>query len=213
MNYERLRRRDLKNILQSNPPDVPHYQKAVEERKRRDRFWTLILSCAAIFLTVISLSSSGRGDTVVPQIKQESWQRLGTRNQQFENYKNDFRQFGQSSHARHSRDAEDVTDVQLMVIADQIVVHLEYVETIVEIDLKVSNKKDRLAIWPSITEQMETSRKRLEQQVEAINALITTLRTPAVITEAMHMRDDLRGVQQDLDGARKEIEEAEAKLP
>jgi hypothetical protein len=45
------------------------------------------------------------------------------------------------------------------------------------------------------------------------NALITELRTPAVITEAMRMRDELRRVEQDLDGAIKEIEAAEAKLP
>jgi len=211
MDYEKLSRRDLNKILRCNRPDFPHYQKALEERKRRYQFWMLIVSCGALLLTVIS--SFGRANTVAPQAKQESWQRLNTRNQQFENYKNDFRQFGQTSHAQRSGNAEDYTEMQLMVVADQIIVHLEYVETSVEIYLKVSSKQDRLAIWPLITEQMDTTRKRLNQQVEVTNALITELRTPAVVSEAIRMRDDLRKVEEDLEGARKEIEAAEAKLP
>lgn len=213
VDYEKLSRRDLNKILMCNPPDVPHYQKAIEEQKRRNQFWRLIISCAALLLTVISSSSLGRDNPFALQVKQESWRRLNTRSQQFENYKNDFRQFGQSPHARRSRDAEDLTDVQLMVIADQVVVHLEYMETILEVYLKVGTKKDRLAIWPLVIDQVSTTRNRLDQQVEVINALIAGVRTPAVITEAMHMRDDLRGVGQDLDGAVKEIEAAEANLP
>jgi hypothetical protein len=212
MGYERLGRHDLKKILRCNPPDVPHYQKALEEGKRRSQTSMLVVSCTAIGLTVIAWLPFGRAKTLAPQVKQENWQRVLSTNQQFENYKNDFRQFAQSSHAKRSRNAEDLTDIQLMVVADQIVVHLEYVQTIVAIYLKASSKQDRLAIWPLITDQIDFTRKRLDQQVGVANALITELRTPAVVTEAMRMRDDLRRVEQDLDGAMKEIETAEARL-
>ena len=40
---------------------------------------------------------------------------------------------------------------------------------------------------------------------------MTELHTPAVIIEAKRMRDDLRGLAHDLDGALKEIETQEAK--
>ena len=123
MDYEKLDRRDLSKILRCNPPDVPHYQKALEERKRRDQFWMLIVSCAAIRLTV--MSSFGRAKTFAPQVKQESWQRVLSTNQPFENYRNDFIQFGQSPQAKHSRNTEDLTDVQLVSVADQTVSHLE----------------------------------------------------------------------------------------
>lgn len=212
MDYEKLGRRDLNKILRCNPPDVPHYQKALEERKRRDQFRVLVVSCAAILLTVIS-SSFGRVNTFAPQVKQESWQRVLSTNQQFENYRNDFIQFGQSPQAKHSRNTEDLTDVQLVSVADQTVSHLEYIEMMVAIYLKVSSKQDRLAIWPLITEQIDTTKKRLDQQVQVTNALISILKTPGVVGEATRMRDDLRKVEEDLDGARKEIEAAEAKLP
>jgi hypothetical protein len=211
MDYERLGRSGLKKILRSNPPDVPHYQKALDERKRRDQFWVLIVGCAGTLLTVLSLSFGG-SKTLAAQVKQESWQRVLSANQQFENYKNDFIQFGHSPQAKRSRNTEDWTDVQLISIADQTVSHLEYVETMVAIYLKVSSKQDRLAIWPLITEQIGTTRKRLDQQVEVANLMITTLRTPGVVAETMHMRDDLRKAEEDLEGARKEIEAAEAKL-
>src|SRR6267142_1043655 len=71
MDYKKLGRRDLNKILSFNPPDVPHYQRALEERKRRDQLWMLVVSCAAILLTVIS-SSFGRAKTFAPQVKQES---------------------------------------------------------------------------------------------------------------------------------------------
>jgi hypothetical protein len=212
MDYEKLGGRDLRKLLRCNRPDVPHYQGVVRERKWGSEFWKLIVSCAVILTTVIA-SSFVHANTFASQASQESWQRLNTRNQQFENYKNDFRQFGQSSHARQSRDAEDMTDIQLMVVADQVTVHLECTETMIEIYLKVLAKKDRLEIWPLITERLDATRQRLDQQVGVINALVTGLKTPAVITEAMHMRDDLRGVEQDLDGTVKELEAAEAKLP
>ena len=147
------------------------------------------------------------------QVKQESWQKLLAMNEHFENYKSNFIQFGQSSHASRSRNAEDLTDVQLVMVADQTISHLEYIETIVAIYLKVSSKQDRLGIWPLITGQMDTTRKRLEQQVQVTNTLISSLRTPGVVAEAMRMRDDLRKVEEDLEGATKEIEAAEAKLP
>ncbi len=212
MDYEKLGRRDLNKILRTNPPDVPHYQKALEERKRRDQFRMLIVSCAAVLLTVIP-PIFGRAKTLASQAKQESWQRVLSANQQFENYKNDFIQFGQSPQAKHSRNTEDLTDLQLVSVADQAVSHLEYVETMVAIYLKVSSKQDRLAIWPLITDQIDTTKKRLDQQVQVTNALLTSLKTPGVVSEAMHMRDDLRSVEQDLAAAMKEIETAEAKLP
>jgi hypothetical protein len=212
MDYKKLSRRDLNRILRCNPPDVPHYRKALEELNRRDQFRTLIVGCVALLLTLIS-SQVGRAKPSAPQVKQESLQRVLSTNQQFENYKNDFREFAQSLRARRSGNAEDLTDVQLMVVADQVVVHLEYVETMVAIYLKVSSKQDRLTVWPLITDQLDFTRKRFDQLVGVANALITELRTPAVITEAMRMRDELRRVEQDLDGAIKEIEAAEAKLP
>jgi hypothetical protein len=212
MDYERLGRRDLKKVLSCNPPDVPHYQKALEERKRRDQFWMLIVSCASILLTVIS-SSFGRANLPAPQVKQESWQRLLTMNQQFENYKNDFIQFGQSPQAKHSGNTEDLTDVQLVSVADQTVSHLEYIETMVTIYLKVSSKQDRLAIWSLITDQIDTTKKRLAQQIQVTNALISLLKSPGVVGEATRMREDLRRVVQDLDRALTEIEAGEARLP
>jgi hypothetical protein len=42
--------------------------------------------------------------------------------------------------------------VGLVIVADQTIAHLENVEALVAIYLKVSNKADRLAIWPLITE-------------------------------------------------------------
>ncbi len=212
MDYGKLSRRDLNKILRCNPPDVPHYQRALDERKRRDQFWMLVVSCVGILLTVIS-SSFAYVKIFTPQVKQESWQRVLSANQQFENYKNDFVQFGQSPQAKRSRNTEDLTDVQLVSVADRTVSHLESIETMIAIYLKVSSKQDRLAIWPLITDQIDTTRKRLDQQVQVTNALISLLKTPGVVAEAMRMRDDLRRVGEDLEGARKEIEPAEAKLP
>src|SRR6267143_4581571 len=91
------------------------------------------------------------------QTKQDNWQNLLRMNQQFENYNSDFVQFGKSQHAARSRNSEDLTDVGLVIVADQAVSHLENVETLVAIYLKVTNKQDRLAIWPLITEQMATT--------------------------------------------------------
>jgi len=147
------------------------------------------------------------------QTKQENWQSLLRMNQQFENYKSDFIQFGKSPHASRSRNAEDLTDVGLVMVADQVISHLENVETLVAIYLKVLNKQDRLAVWPLIAEQMANTSKRLERQVEVTNAEISVLKTPGAIAEAMRMRDDLRKVMENLEGAQKELEQAEAKIP
>lgn len=147
------------------------------------------------------------------QVKQENWQRLLTMNQRFENYKSDFIEFGRSPQAKRSRNSEDIIDVHLVMTADQTVSHLEYIEAMVAIYLKVSNKQDRLAIWPLITDQIATTKKRLEQQVQLTNAQIPLLRTPGVVAEAMRMRDDLRNVEENLEGAMNEIEAAEARLP
>ena len=160
MEYEKLGRRDLNKILICNPPDAPHYLKALEERNRRNRFQTLIVSCTALLLAAVSPLAFGRCKNFAPQLEEENWRRLNTRNQQFENYKNDFRQFGQASQTRRSRNAEDMTDVQLMVVADQVVIHLEYMETIVEVYLKVVTKKDRLTIWPMMTNQVGITKKK-----------------------------------------------------
>ena len=146
------------------------------------------------------------------QAKQESWQRDLLMNQRFENYKNDFIQFGQTPQARHSRNEEDLTDVGLMMVADQTVAHVECAETLVAIYLKVSNKRDRLDIWPFITGQIAEAIKRLNKQIEVTNAEMSQLHTPAAVAEALRMRDDLRQLTQDLDGAMKEIEAAEAKI-
>lgn len=209
MDYEKLGRRELKKILMCNPPDVPHYKKALDERKRRDRRWMLIVTCTATLLTVISLLF-GLAHTFAAQVKQERWQHLLTMNQQFENYKTDFKQFSQTSRSSQN---EDMIDLQLVGVADHTVVHLEYIQTIMAIYLKVSSKQDRLAIWPLITDQMNYTRKRLDLQIEMVNVSISAIRRPGVVAEAMHMRDDLRQVEEDLDGTRKEIEVAEAKLP
>jgi hypothetical protein len=165
-----------------------------------------------LLLTLIS-SSFGRANPSAPQVNQASWQRVLSTNQQFENFKNDFIQFGQSPQAKHSRNAEDLTDVQLVSVADQAVSHLECIETMVAIYLKVSSKQDRLTIWPLITDQVYAAKKRLDQQVQVTNVLISTLKTPGVVQEASRMRDGLRSVEQDLDEAMKEIEAAESKLP
>jgi hypothetical protein len=166
--------------------------------------WTILLAVLSSFFGLANTSA---------QVKQESWQRVLSMDQQFENYKNDFIQFGQSSHAARSRNAEDLTDVQLVVVADQTISHLECIETLVAVYLKVSSKQDRLAIWPLISNQIDNTRKRLDQQVQVVNTLISVLKTPGVIAEAMRMRDDLRKVGEDLEGARKELEAAEGKLP
>jgi hypothetical protein len=209
MDYEKLGRRELKKIQMCNPPDVPHYKKALDERKRRDRRWMLIVTCTATLLTVISLLF-GLAHTFAAQVKQERWQHLLTMNQQFENYKTDFKQLFQTSRSSQN---EDMIDLQLVGVADHTVVHLEYIQTIMAIYLKVSSKQDRLAIWPLITDQMDYTRKRLDLQIEMVNVSISAIRRPGVVAEAMHMRDDLRQVEEDLDGTRKEIEVAEAKLP
>jgi len=166
--------------------------------------WAAMLLIMSPSVTVVSTAA---------QVKQENWQRLLSMNQQFENYKNDFVEFGHSPQAKRSRNTEDLIDVHMVMMADQTVSHLEYIETIVAIYLKVSSKPDRLALWPLITDQFATTKKRLEQEIQVTNAQIALLRTPGVVTEAMHMRDDLRSVEEDLDGAMKEIEAAEAKLP
>jgi len=166
--------------------------------------WTILLSVISSSLMLVNTFA---------QVKQESWQRVLSMNQQFENYKSDFIEFGHSPQALHSRNTEDLTDVHLVMMADQTISHLEYIETIVAIYLKVSSKQDRLAIWPLITDQIDTTRKRLEQQIQVTNSQISLLKTPGVVDEAMRMRDDLRKVKEDLEGARKEIEAAEAKLP
>jgi hypothetical protein len=99
-----------------------------------------------------------------------------------------------------------------VVVADQTVSHLRCVETLVAIYLKVSTKQDRLTIWPLITDRVTEITKRLDQQVEVTNINLTLVHIPAVVAEAMRMRDDLRQLTVDLDGAMKEIETAEAKL-
>lgn len=142
------------------------------------------------------------------QVKQESWQRVLLMDDKFENYKNDFRQFGQAA----SRNPEASTDVALVVVADQTVSHLRCVETLVAIYLKVSTKQDRLAIWPLITDRVTEITNRLNQQLEVTNTYMTLVQTPAVVAEAMRMRDDLRQLTVDLDGAMKELETAEAKI-
>lgn len=202
----------MSRILRSNPPDVPHYQKALEERKRRGRFWTLVIIFVGSLGTVIS-SSFGHPSIRAPQVKKESWQRVLSANQRFENYKDDFIQFGRSPQSRRSRNAEDLTDVQWVAVADHTVAHLEYIETIVAIYLKVSVKQDRLAIWSIIASQVDTTMKRLDREVQVTDALISVLKTPSVVNESMLMRDDLRRVERDVDGAIREIEAAEAKLP
>jgi hypothetical protein len=90
---------------------------------------------------------------------------------------------------------------------------IEYVETMLAIYHTVSNKQDLLAIWPLITDHMDSTRKRLDFDVQKANTVISVLKTPGVLAEAIHMRDDLRKIQEDLDGARKAYEAAEAKLP
>jgi len=142
------------------------------------------------------------------QVKQESWQRANLMDDKFENYKNDFRQFALARPS--SPDAE--TDMTFMVVADQTVSHLRCVETLVAIYLKVSIKQDRLTIWPLITDRVTEITKRLDQQVEVTNTYLTLVHTPAVVAEAMRMRDDLRQLTVDLDGAMKEIETQEAKV-
>lgn len=164
-------------------------------------------------LTVLFFSLVFMPMSISAQVNQESWQKLIQMNEQFENYQKDFVQFGQSKHARHSRNTEDLTDVGLVMVADQTISYLESVETLVAVYLKVSNKKDRMAIWPLITEQMATAKKRLDRQIEVTNAEITTLKTPGVVAEATRMRDDLRRVAEYLEEAQKEIEAAEANLP
>ena len=62
------------------------------------------------------------------QVKQESWQRLLTMNQQFENHKTDLKQLFQTSRSSNN---EDMIDVQLVGVADDTIVHLEYIETMV----------------------------------------------------------------------------------
>jgi hypothetical protein len=94
--------------------------------------------------------------------------------------------------------------VALVVVADQTVSHLRCVETLVAIYLKVSTKQDRLTIWPLITDRVTEITKRLGQQIEVTNVQMTLLHTPAVVAEAMRMRDDLRQLTLDLDGAMKE---------
>ena len=98
-------------------------------------------------------------------------------------------------------------------MADQVVAHLESVEALITVYLKVLNKQDRIAIWPLITEQIANTSNRLERQVEVINVEMTALKTPAMITEAMRMRDDLRKVIENLAGAQKELEQAEFSIP
>lgn len=142
------------------------------------------------------------------QVKQESWQRVLLMDDKFENYKNDFRQFGQA----RSRNPEAATDVALVVVADQTVSHLRCVETLVAIYLKVSTKQDRLAIWPLITDRVREITNRLNRQLEVTNTYMTLVQTPAVVAEAMRMRDDLRQLTVDLGGAMKELETAEAKI-
>jgi hypothetical protein len=142
------------------------------------------------------------------QVKQESWQRVLLMDDKFENYKNDFIQFGQA----RSSSPEASIDVALVVVADQTVSHLRCVETLVAIYLKVSTKQDRLTIWPLITDRVTEITKRLGQQIEVTNTQMTLLNTPAVVAEAMRMRDDLRQLSAGLDGAMKEIETQEAKV-
>lgn len=142
------------------------------------------------------------------QVKQESWQSVLLMDDKFENYKNDFLQFGQA----RSSSPEASTDVALVVVADQTVSHLRCVETLVAIYLKVSTKQDRLTIWPLITDRVTEITKRLGQQIEVTNVQMTPLHTPAVVAEAMRMRDDLRQLTLDLDGAMKEIKTQEAKI-
>jgi|SRR5271170_390012 len=205
MDYTKLSRSELTKTQMCNPPDVPHYQKALEERKRRDQIWILIFTVALTALTLIS-QLFALGHTVAAQVKQESLEHLLTMNQRFLNYRTDFEQLGQSRNF-------DWMNLSLEVVADQTVVHLEDVETMLAIYHTVSNKQDRLAIWPLITDHMDSTRKRLDSQIEVANTVISVLKTPGAVTEAMHMRDDLRTIQEDLDGARKAYEAAEAKLP
>jgi hypothetical protein len=97
-------------------------------------------------------------------------------------------------------------------VADQTVSHVRCVETLVAIYLKVSTKQDRLAIWPLITDRVTEITKELDHQLEMTNASLATIQNPDVITEAMRMRDDLRQLTTDLDGAMREIEAQEATL-
>jgi hypothetical protein len=62
MNYEKLGHGELKKILRSNPPDVPHYGRALEERKRRYQSWMLIVTCAGVVVEILRmiLSTWGR---------------------------------------------------------------------------------------------------------------------------------------------------------
>ena len=60
---------------------------------------------------------------------------------------------------------------------------------------------------------MDTTKKRLDLKVEMTNVCISQLKRQGVIAEAMRMREDLRKVEEDLEGARKELEAAEARLP
>jgi hypothetical protein len=142
------------------------------------------------------------------QAKQESWQRVLLTDDKFENYKNDFIQFGQAS----SSSPVASTDLALVVVADQTVGHLRCVESLVAIYFKVSTKQDRLTIWPLITDRVTEITKRLGQQIEVTNTQMTLVHVPVVVAEAMRMRDDMRQLTADLDGAMKEIEAQEAKI-
>jgi len=161
-----------------------------------------------LLLALISIPLTGAAQT-----KQENWQSLNRMNQRFENYRIDFAQVGKTKHAARSRNEEDLTDLGLTIVADQVVAHLESVEALITVYLKVLNKQDRIAIWPLITEQIANTSNRLERQVEVINVEMTALKTPAMITEAMRMRDDLRKVIENLAGAQKELEQAEFSIP
>jgi hypothetical protein len=116
MDYTKLNRNELTKTQMCNPPDVPHYQKALEERKRRDQIWMLISTIALTVLTFIS-QLFVLGHTVVAQVKQQSLEHLLTMNQQFLNYRTDFVQFGEPRNA-------DWTNLSLVALADQTVVHL-----------------------------------------------------------------------------------------
>jgi hypothetical protein len=59
---------------------------------------------------------------------------------------------------------------------------------------------------------MANTSKRLERQIQIRNAEISAMKTPGVIAEAIRMRDDLRKVIENLEGAQKELEQAESNI-
>jgi hypothetical protein len=59
---------------------------------------------------------------------------------------------------------------------------------------------------------MSNTSKRLERQIQIINVEISAMKPPGVIAAAIRMRDDLRKVIENLEGAQKELEQAESNI-